>query len=238
MDKPNHSDYDPCTLYVPESYIKSCTPGMGNWWKIKSKNYDSIIFYKVGKFYELYHMDAGVGVTHCGLTFMRGKFAHAGFPEVRFEHFTSMLLNKEDWVGKKKSLSKFEKQTRREVCRIETPGTRMADFTPETLESAEKLFAAIFEENGTIGVCLVDVSRSILSLGEFTDDIYYTNLRTLFAHRNIGEIIFCSKSPDAIKQIVKVSIPNTTQNMVPEKKFPPIAKTTKLFASLNLKNTI
>ena len=121
---------------------------MGNWWKIKSKNYDSIIFYKVGKFYELYHMDAGVGVTHCGLTFMRGKFAHAGFPEVRFEHFTSMLLNKgfkvarveqtetqeqnkervkrsEDWVGKKKSLSKFEKQTRREVCRIETPGTKI-----------------------------------------------------------------------------------------------------------------
>ena len=90
-------------------------------------------------------MDAGIGVSHCGLTFMRGKFAHSGFPEMRFEHFSSMLLNKGfkvarveqtetqekckervkaslDWQGKKKPLDKFTKQTRREVCRVETPG--------------------------------------------------------------------------------------------------------------------
>ena len=30
--------------------------------------------------------------------------------------------NSEDWKGKKKPLDKFEKQTRREVCRVETPG--------------------------------------------------------------------------------------------------------------------
>ena len=27
-----------------------------------------------------------------------------------------------DWNGKKKALDKFEKQTRREICRVETPG--------------------------------------------------------------------------------------------------------------------
>ena len=85
---PDDPEYDPTTLKVPESFIKNCTPGMGNWWKIKSRNYDTVIFYKVGKFYELYHMDAGIGVSHCGLTFMKGKFAHSGFPEMRFEHFS------------------------------------------------------------------------------------------------------------------------------------------------------
>ena len=144
-NSPGDPDYDPTTLKVPDSFIKNCTPGMGNWWKIKSRNYDTVIFYKVGKFYELYHMDAGIGVSHCGLTFMKGKFAHSGFPEMRFEHFSAMLLNKGfkvarveqtetqekckerqkaslDWKGKKKPLDKFEKQTRREVCRVETPG--------------------------------------------------------------------------------------------------------------------
>ena len=87
-------EYDPTTLLVPDSFIKSLTPGMGNWWKIKSRNYDVVIFYKVGKFYELYHMDAVIGVQNCGVTFMKGKFAHAGFPEMRFDHFASMLVTK------------------------------------------------------------------------------------------------------------------------------------------------
>ena len=91
---PDHLDFNPTTLYVPQSFIKNLTPGMGNWWKIKSKNYDAVIFYKVGKFYEMYHMDAIVGVHNCGLTFMRGTYAHCGFPEMRFEHFASMLVNK------------------------------------------------------------------------------------------------------------------------------------------------
>ena len=64
---------------------------------------------------------------------------------MRFENFASMMLdngikvarveqtetqeqNKQrvkasmDWSGKKKALDKFEKQTRRELCRVETPG--------------------------------------------------------------------------------------------------------------------
>ena len=149
--KPTSPEYDPTTLYVPPEYIKKLTPGMGNWWKIKSRNFDTVIFYKVGKFYELYHMDAAIGVNVCGLTFMKGAFAHCGFPEMRFEHFSAMMLdngikvarveqtetqeqNKErvkqskDWGGKKKALDKFEKQTRRELCRIETPGTFVHEF--------------------------------------------------------------------------------------------------------------
>ena len=56
----------------------------------------------------------------------------------------------------------------------------MADFSPELLQSQEKLFGSIFEENGTIGICLADTSRSILSLGQFTDDTYCTNLSSVY----------------------------------------------------------
>lgn len=38
---------------------------------MKSRNYDIILFFKVGKFYELYHMDAVVAANELNLTFMR-----------------------------------------------------------------------------------------------------------------------------------------------------------------------
>ena len=74
-NRPDSAEYDPTTLYVPPEYIKKLTPGMGNWWKIKSRNYDTVIYYKVGKFYELYHMDAVSGVNVCGLTYMKDRVA-------------------------------------------------------------------------------------------------------------------------------------------------------------------
>ena len=38
------------------------------------------------------------------------------------EQLKARVKRSEDWSGKKRALDKLEKQTRREVCRIETPG--------------------------------------------------------------------------------------------------------------------
>ena len=43
----------------------------------------TILFFKMGKFYELYNMDADIGVSELNLVYMKGEQAHAGFPEVR-----------------------------------------------------------------------------------------------------------------------------------------------------------
>lgn len=37
---------------------------------------------QVGKFYELFHMDADVGMGELDLIYMKGTKAHSGFPEV------------------------------------------------------------------------------------------------------------------------------------------------------------
>ena len=44
---------------------------MRQWWELKSKHFDCVLFFKVGKFYELYHMDAVIGVNELSLTYMR-----------------------------------------------------------------------------------------------------------------------------------------------------------------------
>ncbi|VDK33141.1 unnamed protein product [Dibothriocephalus latus] len=92
--RPNHPDYDPRTLFVPDDYIKAQTPGLRQWWQLKSRNADTIIFFKVGKFYELYHQDAVTAAEELRLSYMKGKFAHTGFPESAFEKMANQLLHK------------------------------------------------------------------------------------------------------------------------------------------------
>lgn len=50
-------------------------------WQFKAKHMDAVVFFKMGKFYELFEMDAHVGVEHLGLQYMAGDQPHAGFPE-------------------------------------------------------------------------------------------------------------------------------------------------------------
>ena len=60
MDKkrrrPDDPNYDPGTLYVPESFLNDLPPGQRQWWVLKSDHYDKVLFFKMGKFYELFHM--------------------------------------------------------------------------------------------------------------------------------------------------------------------------------------
>lgn len=44
---------------------------MRQWWELKSKHFNCVLFFKVGKFYELYHMDAVISVNELSLTYMR-----------------------------------------------------------------------------------------------------------------------------------------------------------------------
>ena len=51
-----------------------------------------MLFYKIGKFYELYHTDADVGVAEAGLVYMKGDQAHAGFPELAYGKYVEALV--------------------------------------------------------------------------------------------------------------------------------------------------
>lgn len=45
--KPDHPLYNARTLFVPPSFLKSETPAMVQWWKFKSENMDTVLFFKV-----------------------------------------------------------------------------------------------------------------------------------------------------------------------------------------------
>jgi DNA mismatch repair protein MSH6 len=52
---------------------------MKQYWRIKSENFDKIILFKLGKFYELFYEDALIANKYLDLKWMGTKM-HNGFP--------------------------------------------------------------------------------------------------------------------------------------------------------------
>lgn len=45
--RPDDPDYNHRTLKVPEKFLREQTPAMAQWWEFKSKNMDTVLFFKV-----------------------------------------------------------------------------------------------------------------------------------------------------------------------------------------------
>ncbi|KAM8859492.1 DNA mismatch repair protein Msh6 isoform 2-T2 [Spinachia spinachia] len=233
----SEDDYDPTTLYVPEDFLNRVTPGMRRWWQIKSQMFDTVVFYKVGKFYELYHMDAVIGVNELGLTFMKGAWAHSGFPEIGFARFSDGLVQKgykvarveqtetpEMMEARCKSMArptKFDRVVRREVCRIITRGTQTYSVLDGAASESQSKFLLSLKEKAeedvsgccrSYGVCFVDTSVGCFHVGQFPDDRHCSRLRTLIAHHAPAEVLFEKGNPSAeTRKILKASLSSALQ---------------------------
>ena len=112
-------------------------------------------------------------------------------------------------------------------------GTRTADFSPsDDLGPTESYIASVFEEGSFVGVTLIDTSRGILMLGQFEDDVYRTNVRTLFAHRQISQILFPKTISDTLFQIIETCLNQACRDLRPVKKYIPIDQATKFIREL------
>uniref|UniRef100_A0A182QD49 DNA mismatch repair protein n=1 Tax=Anopheles farauti TaxID=69004 RepID=A0A182QD49_9DIPT len=203
-NRPESDKYDGRTLFVPDTYLSTLTPAMRQWWMLKSKHFDCVLFFKVGKFYELYHMDAEVGVTELGFSFMKGDFAHSGFPEAAYERMSTTLVEKGYKVARveqtetpemmqerckaERTNSKYDKVVRREICQITVMGTEVfGQQVRITANHQPRYLLALAEtiRTGTgsrYGVCFIDTSIGLFHLGEFDDDKQQSRLLTLLAH--------------------------------------------------------
>ncbi|KAL7024587.1 hypothetical protein ACKWTF_013114 [Chironomus riparius] len=207
-NRPNHPNYDPRTLHIPESFLKQQTPGHLQWWKLKAQYYDCIFFFKVGKFYELYHQDAVTGVKELGLTFMKGDYAHSGFPETAYDKMSSTLVERGYKVARIEQVetpammekrceaenkrTKFDKVVKREICQVTNVG--MQNNATGLFSMAKSQFSAnpnfllciaekkIEKSNNTrYGIAFVDSSIGDFMIGEFEDDDQCSRLLTLLS---------------------------------------------------------
>ncbi|KAI8335064.1 muts domain V-domain-containing protein [Chlamydoabsidia padenii] len=201
-------DYDPRTLYIPASAWKNFTPFEKQFWEIKSKQWDSVVFFKKGKFYELYEKDADLGHQHFDLKMTdRVNMRMVGVPESSFDHWASQFVAKgykvarvdqmENAIGKslreKAALSKEDKVIRRELTSVLTAGTLVdAGLLTDDMGTycmSIKEYCPDDQSEPIFGICFVDTSTAEFNLATFQDDKNRTKLETLIMQIKPRELV-------------------------------------------------
>jgi len=91
----DHPDYDCRTLYIPPGAWNNFSPFEKQYWEIKSKFWDTIVFFKKGKFYELYEKDATVGHQLFDLKLTdRVNMRMVGVPEASLDMWATQFVAK------------------------------------------------------------------------------------------------------------------------------------------------
>lgn len=207
----DHPDYDPRTLYIPQSAWAKFTPFEKQYWEIKGQMWDTVVFFKKGKFYELYENDAMIANTKFDLKIAGGGRANmklAGIPEMSFDYWAKEFVSngyKVAKVDQKESLlakemrgggSKEEKIIKRELTGVLTGGT-LTDLNMITDDMATYCLSIkeeiLSDTERKFGVVFVDTSTSELNFIEFTDDNDCNKLETLVTQVKPKEVL-CEKN--------------------------------------------
>nr|GMD26782.1 DNA mismatch repair protein MSH6 [Ipomoea batatas] len=208
--RPGDVNYDSRTLYLPPDFLKGLSGGQRQWWEFKSKHMDKVLFFKMGKFYELFEMDAHIGAKELDLQYMKGEQPHCGFPEKNFSMNAEKLARKgyrvlvieqtetpEQLELRRREKGSKDKVVKREICAVITKGTltegEMLTVSPDAsyliavTESCQTSANQLGER--TYGVCVVDVATSKVILGQFADDSDCSSLCSLLYEFRPVEII-------------------------------------------------
>lgn len=195
-------NYDPTTLHIPTHILAQMTPFEKQYWEIKMKRFDTIIFFNKGKFYELMEHDAEIAQRVLGMAMTeRAGMRMCGMPKTSFYHNCTKLIRHGYKVCrvvqtetpvdrlKKVGTGKIEDvMLERTVDRIITPGTIVEH---EILEDHSARFLLCLKQNeSTLGVCIVDAAAAEFQLGVLEDDNDFSKLRTLLFQLRPKEVVY------------------------------------------------
>lgn len=234
---PGHPDYDPSTLYIPpqSSMKKKFSPFEQQYWDIKKKLWDTVVFFKKGKFYELYENDATighqlfdlkmtdrvnmrmVGVPEGSLDMWVNQFIAKGYKVARVDQMESALgkeMRERDGKGPK--VSKEDKIIRRELACILTGGT-LVDGS--MLQDDMAVYCAAIKESivdgqPSFGITFVDCATGQFFLSEFEDDVDLTKFETFVAQVSPRDLLLEKShiSTKALRILKNNTAPTTIWN--------------------------
>ena len=148
------------------------TPFMRQWTAAKQENPDTLLFFRMGDFYELFYDDAVTAARELQITLTARDRERAipmcGVPYHSAEGYLQRLLRKGFRIAICEQMEDpklTKKIVRREVTRVLTPGTAL----DTTLGQEQNNFLAAFhEEGGTSAIALLDLSTGEFRTAEFT----------------------------------------------------------------------
>eukprot|EP01134_Creolimax_fragrantissima_P008209 CFRG8209T1 len=229
MDKnkrrPGEPGYDKNTLHIPMKFMDNFTNFERQYWEIKSENWDTLVFFKKGKFYELYEKDADIGLAEFDLKMTdRVNMKMVGVPEKTFVNWASKFIglgykvarvdeeesNLEKNMREKKEKSTSSKKSiiHRSLSYILTAGTLTGDMV---VGDAATFIMAVKEtytlDGASYGIVFCDASTGEFSLVNFKDDLSRTLFETLVVQIRPREIVLeKGKYSDETKRVIRNSL--------------------------------
>lgn len=224
---PTDPEYDPRSLYIPSSAWSRFTNFEKQFWEIKSKMWDCVVFFKKGKFYELYEKDAMIGHSEFDLKIAGGGRANmqlCGVPEMSFTYWATSFISRGYKVAKvdqvETGLAKEIREEnakgsakkdviRRELTCVLTAGT----LTEESMLSDDMATYCLSVKETphledinmkTFGVSFIDTATGSIQITQFDDDAECSKLETLMSQVRPREVVVAkgNLSPLALR-IVK-----------------------------------
>ncbi len=159
------------------------SPMMKQYLEIKDKNKDSILFFRLGDFYEMFFDDAKLASKELGLTLtgrdcgQEDRAPMCGVPFHACDTYIAKLVAKGYKVAiceQTEDPSKAKGIVKRDVVRVITSGTLVEETMLD--ESRNNYICSAFSQDISIGVSFCDVSTGQLYVSEIDSDSFKDQL--------------------------------------------------------------
>ncbi|CAA0383549.1 unnamed protein product [Arabidopsis thaliana] len=224
--RPDDPLYDRKTLHIPPDVFKKMSASQKQYWSVKSEYMDIVLFFKVGKFYELYELDAELGhkeldwkMTMSGV----GKCRQVGISESGIDEAVQKLLARGYKVGRIEQLETSDQAKARgantiiprKLVQVLTPSTASeGNIGPDAVHLlAIKEIKMELQKCSTVyGFAFVDCAALRFWVGSISDDASCAALGALLMQVSPKEVLYDSKglSREAQKALRKYTLTGST----------------------------
>lgn len=172
------------------------SPMMKQYFSIKNENKDSILFFRLGDFYEMFFEDAKIASKELELTLtgrdcgQEERAPMCGVPFHSCEGYIAKLVNKGYKVAiceQTEDPSTAKGLVKRDVIRVMTPGTVIESSMLD--ESKNNYICCSYSSNKIIGVCFCDISTGQLYCIQLSGDEAVDKLKNFLTSYNPTEIL-------------------------------------------------
>ncbi len=207
--------------------MEKLSPMMQQYLKIKEENKDTILFFRLGDFYEMFFDDAKLASKELELTLtgrdcgLEERAPMCGVPYHSCESYIARLVQKGYKVAiceQMEDPSKAKTIVQRDIVRVVTPGTVIE--TSMLDESKNNYICCIYSENKNVAMCFCDISTGELYTTDFKGKELLEKIKSQLTSYNPREILIGGDTVNfkELSSFIKDKL-STTVEMLPDENF-------------------